>query len=97
MSKWCQQCRENGWTMSDRYTGLCVRCAAARKATKVREMERAAPNGGRASDYTETDDYTTVYFPSKADAVAAYFRDGASVGPRESKKRPGMWYMIYEK
>ena len=93
---WCNQCRQL-FGASDRYPGVCVRCAPALKAANVAEKERAAPNGGRPAGFTETDDHTFVFYPTLADAEAAYARHGADRGPRLSKKRPGQYYLTYRK
>lgn len=94
---WCKSCRENGWSESRDYPGVCTRCAAVVKARRARELEDAAPNGGRAKFNEHSDDGETnhLYFATKADAEAYYARTGADRGPRESKKHPGMWYLSY--
>lgn len=94
---WCSDCRQNGWTESREYPGVCIRCAPARKAARVAELEAAAPNNGQSCGWKDGEDHTFVFFPSLADAQAAYARDGASVGPRASTTRPGQWYLTYEK
>jgi hypothetical protein len=59
-------------------------------------------NGG----YTNHDDFTRCYYSTKALALKAKRKAGAegctgpngeSMGPKESNKYPGMWYLTFWK